>query len=49
MEYMDGTCNTHWKKRKINFPRKSEWVESNLGLENHIKIGFGEMGCEGRN
>jgi hypothetical protein len=34
------------KKREIHFPRKSEWLESKLGLEDHVKIGFGGMGCE---
>lgn len=49
MEYMDGTRNTHWKKRNIHFSGKSEWLGSNLGLGDHIKIGFGEMVCERRN
>jgi len=48
-EYLDWTRNTHWKKRKINFPRKPEWLGSNLGLVGHPEIGFGEMGFERRN
>jgi hypothetical protein len=37
------------KREKFYFPRKPEWLGSNLRLEGHTEIGFGEMGCEHRN
>jgi hypothetical protein len=37
------------KREIIHFPRKHEWIGPKLGLEDLIKIGFGEMGCERRN